>query len=405
MKFLFFLLGVGITFKTGPFVLAGMVSPSDLALVAAISLFVMQIFSEQFRNGAARITSMNQTYFLICIALWMTALMHLLAHGLAKPDLSHFITLSLIFFASFSLYEVNAHNRTALLSKECVHSYFVGVLVGLITPYVFSELGLISIQKVYFFPGGRYKALLNHQNNVGVISSFLVSYFIFAPIGPAKKFLFLTATMVPLFLCTSKFNLALSAFLIYSYVVFKIMPVSFGVKVLIWGGAIVSLIPLQSVIFDLGVKLLIRINPAGAFRIIAFAENPSEASTWTERFHMWQNALQYGTEALPFGVGVSRVPTFLDGFTHAHNAILNSFLVFGIPGVVHIFGLVFLCIITMRSSIRENSVAFAPACAVLIGIIASNMSDSFSNLSAQICYLAIAIALGAVKRERSSEMP
>jgi len=331
----------------------------------------------------------------------MTAFGHTLWSGFDRTNLSNFITLNLVLFAVFSIYQVSISSKNAEVSNQYVVLFMIGVLTGITCPFIFYKLGLLSAQNILFFPGGRYKAFLLHQNNVGIVSSFLVAFFLVARIPGKTKLALVSLTLFPLLLCTSKFNLALSVLMIWSYVAFTLIHASNGVRTLIWLGTLLSIAPFGPTVFALGIKLLMWSNPEGAARIALFAENPSEAETLSERLFLWESAIINGTEALPFGVGVSNASAYLNGLSHAHNAFLNNYLVFGLPGLAHFTSIVFLCLIGLWRHYSLGLSVSAPLFAGFIGLLASNMSDSFSNTTALVVYPVIAMGWSIIKLEQS----
>jgi O-antigen ligase len=400
MNWLFFFIGIGVTFKSGPISIGGVLSVSDIAAVAAIFALIVKLISENRHRGVLRIASFNPAYFIISVTYILTAMGHTLIGGVNKSDFSNLITSVLILLCVFSIYQLCFVGQDRMTANKYTQSFMKGVLAGLILPFLLMNLGIVPARDVLFFPGGRYKAFLSHQNTVGIISSFTVSFFLITQIKSREKAMLVCLCLVPLLLCTSKLNLALSSLLIFTYFVIVMVPASIGVRLLVLCGAVAAMIPFLPLLATGGIKILMMVNPEGAARIALFAANPTESNTVTERLYIWQSAIVNGTDALPFGVGISGAPQFLLGLNHAHNAVLNNYLVFGLPGLAHYIGIVMLCFIGLKRYYNMTQTISAPLFAGFIGLLASNMSDSFSNTTSLVVYPLIAMGWAIIALEK-----
>lgn len=351
-----------------------------------------------FSNGNAR----RSIIVVLCwFPFFQASFMHAYWNSFKGSALSDFITYNVTIAVTLAVYE---HMR--VLRREqvvhCAYAFMTGVSVILVIPWIGYIVGVMPRAYVFFQPGDRYNGFMYHMNQIGIMSTTAIVFWSCVTIRLRYKIALAGLPLISLLLCGSKFNLAITALALFIVLTRKITIVPVPVKLSVWVCATILVIQDYSEIIDNGIYILSVINPSSAARLLAFAADPENSQTFVERQMLWSNALTYGEDVFPFGVGPDGVEWYLRGIVHAHNSVLNMFLVYGIGGLWFI--VVYVCIAIVyvtKRTVYQDKLQYAIGMAGLFAFLGTCMSDSFSSsISASILTL---LGFGVGERGASDE--
>ncbi len=402
MPYFFFILGMFETFKTGPIQVGGVLSPSDFACFGAVALYGGFHLKTLIQQNRILTLSISPVILVIFGAYLLNAFVITYLTGFSGPNLTHVVTMTLATAAAASLYQVLRFHLDSEEAERCIYTFGFGVVVGLTIPFAFPLAHLASHNDVYFFPGNRYKGFLPHMNMMGLEASFILTFLLFASQKQSTKLMMLVLSAVPLLLCGSKFNLALCVAVTCAYYLWNALPISKIGRLITVAAAGIAVMPLMQFLLPLGIQLLLLVNPENAKRLTEFSANPEGDETFTDRVYIWNEAITEGTAHLPFGIGPSEAPYYLKGLSHAHNAFLNAYLVYGIPGCAFLASVVVMILLLIFRNTQRNSMVYAAGFSAAAQFLAALVSDSYSTTTATMGLTMIALGWGLNLNRRTA---
>lgn len=374
---LFFVLGFLEMSKAIPGYSGAVTGPElSLLVVAATSAALA------FLRAGSGVRVPQLTYIAAaCAALLFCSVFHAFSPDFSNRDFVYSISLSSIFAAGYmKRFALSNAFKRADIGSTCF-AYGLGVSAGITLPYVLGILGIVASRPMYIF-AGRYQGFLEHPNQVGIACTFVVILAMTLRINLIQKLALLAPTIFALFLSGSKFNIALSLFIITAGSSFLITPGRVWIKSLGAALGISVVLALSPLIVRSIIDLLMHINPREANRLSQFIIAPDRSDSATDRLFIWSEGIRGAIQNLPLGVGLNNAPTYLKGLNHAHNLFIHYGLVWGIPGIIFVCTITFFCVqkfissSKMRSFERRDYIAFVAAAAAMI--VTSLSSDSLS---------------------------
>lgn len=373
---IFFIVGLLQTIKKIPGIASPVTGPdfaSLLALALIVGSFIVQSSTRRIYFNKA-----PPSLLLVLTLFCMASLPHAAISGFVGANGAYFITTLTTAAGSILLLSNPALDLgSRVFVRRSADLFMAGILVGITVPYVIA--GYIGIRSSIFYVGtGRYQALLEHPNQVGIIATIICFYFSLSRKISIARIIPLILGLVVCILSVSKLNLALcvTATLIgmirvftfdkkYVYILFSIF-------------AFVFLLLFQTEIALLGSDLLSIVAPNEAEKLRIFVLNPDASDSVNDRNQIWALSIQYGLSSFPLGVGPSSVAELLMGLPHSHNFILHYFLTFGIFGIFAVISLPALIIYKCIGSSRiDGNLQLGGA--LLMGLFAMLFSDSLST--------------------------
>lgn len=398
MNYLFFAIGFIQAIKRSPFGGDPMVTGPEIAFLTICAFFVVSAYPKLARGGLS-FSGLSLAISLSGAGLILAAFFHAAMASFFGPDFSSFISITISLVGGLLLCLGLVNTPHADRSPNYYASYYIlGVAVSLVAPYLLFTLGLLPTS-VYFAGSGRYRALLEHPNQVGILASTCACFAAAAEWRRIFKIAVVIVMVGVCLLCGSKLNLAISSAILVGMIVFIVSPGNFLTKAAS-SAFIFSLLSLSiDVVVQLGARVMAAVNPREAYRILQFAAAPDRSETTTDRLYIWSSAIRGGAEAFPFGVGASEAPYHLIGFTHAHNVYANYFLIYGAFGIMFTVVMTVLVLISLFRNIGRNILSESAIPISLMGLlIASNFSDSLSSTTLPFFIVLLAISQFGVRR-------
>lgn len=313
--------------------------------------------------------------------LLFVSLVHSFSPNFSNRDMNYTISLSAVLFSGylkrFLCQNVPVSNGVAMVAL----AYAFGISLGLLLPYVLTELGLVSSRGM-FAVAGRYQGFLGHPNQVGISCTFVITLAVLLRSNLFWRLAIIVPAFVALLLCGSKFNLIASLFVLLVGGIFAIAPGGVMGKALTSGAALVVAAVGAPVFFSMAIGVLIQVNPGNAQRLSSFAAAPERSNSALERFYIWGEGMRGGMENMPLGVGLNDAPVYLNGLVHAHNIFVHYFLVWGVPGILFVSALIWFIVSRATRTLRAREAGAAGTMPYVAGLfsvlITASISDSLS---------------------------
>ncbi len=372
------------------------VTGPDLAnLLAAglLLLFVARSAGSQ-RVGFSRIPASVSA---LLILLAVTPLYHALAAGFRGPNGAFFLTVITTVIGTGCLLLMRRAKDHTLAMEMAINAYVTGIAVGLAAPLclvIVSQPGLI-----YYANTGRYRALLEHPNQVGILATIVCGYVAASNRITLYSCFLATAGLIICALSLSKFNLTVSTVMLGFWLVriYGRSPIIYLPLSLI---AFLIVFWFQSELASAAVDVLSWLAPNQAQNLRVFVLNPEASDTVRDRAVIWALAYEAAGRNLPLGVGPEAVPALLAGFPHAHNFLLQYALAFGLPGLATALYLPTLLVrVWLRCGTGCRQIR--PLCVgLLAGLFAMLLSDSLSSTLWPFYLFALPLLSGGLRRRR-----
>ena len=400
MQALFFILGFLEVSKAIPGYSGAVTGPElSLLVIAATSAALA------FLRSATGVSVPKPTYIAAaCVALLLCSVFHAFSPDLSNRDFIYSISLSSIFAAGYMKRFALSNALKAVDVGPTCFAYALGVATGITLPYALGILGIVASGPMYIF-AGRYQGFLEHPNQLGIACTFVVILAMTLRINLFQKLALLAPTIFVLFLSGSKFNIALSLFIVTAGSSFLITPGRVWMKSLGAALGISIALALLPLIAQIIIDLLMQINPREANRLAQFIIAPDRSESATDRLFIWSEGIRGAIQHLPLGVGLNNAPIYLKGLNHAHNLFIHYSLVWGIPGIVFVCSITFFCIQKFISSSQIGSfekrdyLAFIAATAAMIAT-----SLSSDSLSVTVLPLMMTTVVFIISKENSRAM-
>lgn len=315
---------------------------------------------------------------LLLFSVW-----HAFSPIFSNRDFVYSVSLTAVLAAGYMKRFALSNSLEGIDLRAVCFAYALGVAVGVALPYLLGTIGLVVAGPMFMF-AGRYQAFLEHPNQVGIASTFVVVLAMTLRLNLLKRMALLAPSLMALFLCGSKFNIALSLFVLAAGSAFMLTPGRMWMKSVGAAIGVVVALSLSPLILRGVVDVLMQINPREANRLAQFVIAPDRSESATERFFIWGEGVRGALENLPLGVGLDDAPTYLKGLNHAHNLFIHYGLVWGIGGLIFCIALVIFCASRLVDLARENrstssaDLLLAASAAAMSLILTSLSSDSLS---------------------------
>ena len=310
--------------------------------------------------------------------LLLCSIWHAFSPIFSNRDFVYSISLAAVLAAGYMKRFALSNSLGKLDLGAVCFAYALGVAIGVSLPYVLGAVGLVAIGPMFMF-AGRYQAFLEHPNQVGIASTFVVVLAMTLRLNLLQRLFLLTPTLAALFLSGSKFNIALSLFALAAASAFMLTPGRVWMKSVGAALGVVVALSLSPLLLRGIVDVLMQINPREANRLAQFVVAPDRSESATDRFFIWGEGIRGALENLPLGVGLDDAPAYLKGLSHAHNLFIHYGLVWGIGGLIFCVALVVFC----ASGLLKSTIncRFASEVAPPVATFAASTSLILTSLS------------------------
>lgn len=399
---LFFVLGLLEVSKVIPGY-GGAITGPELSLVVVVVASALLAFL----RSESGIRVPNLTYIgaasglLLLCSFW-----HAFSPFFSNRDFVYSVSLAAVLSAGYMKRFALSNSLMNINLGAVCFAYGLGVAVGVALPYVLGTVGLVVAGPMFMF-AGRYQAFLEHPNQVGIACTFVVVLAMTLRLNLLKRMALLAPALMALLLCGSKFNIALSLFVLAAGSAFTLTPGRMWMKSVGAAIGVVVALSLSPPILRGVVDVLMQINPREANRLAQFVIAPDRSESAIERFFIWGEGVRGAFENLPLGVGLNDAPAYLKGLNHAHNIFIHYGLVWGIGGLFFCIALVIFfgsCLIksaTENHSANSVNVLFAASAAATSIILTSLSSDSLSVSVMPLMLTMISVILARAHNVRS----
>ena len=381
-----------------PRVEVGSVGVNDLAIVVAVAVAIYN-----GRGGHyAYIGSGTRVFLFSAFGLFAISFIQLFW----VPDTSAALRFSLRYLGICVLC---ASLHRAPLSERAISSsatsFVLGAIISSIAAFADSVWNVAQGVTYEAVSNRRSMGFLEHPNQFGIFLSVSIPLIFIASIQRKWKVVGGAVIALGMLLSGSKTNILLMIATIA--LCCMCLP---GGRILKWGILIIAAV---SVVFsDFLIKILIylvaEINPGYAIRFQDAMLDPASASTLTERFGLWQTAVQLGIEYPAFGIGAGQAGNYLP-YSHAHNFIFHYFMTMGIPGLIFILAII-TGILFKKPKAEVGTETVYLKIAVLIFAAANLLSDSIAGRTIELlgflmCMSVIVDDVSCLRRRRTGSQP